>query len=428
MKAVGRIINRLLTLSSSKTALNTYIVFTGNILAMFFAFFYVVILVRLLSLADFGYFSTIFTFLVVVTELSDMGIGNSLSRFIPPLKGKNMELFSFLKTAFLLQVGIVVFVLLLVILSSDFLSLLFFHDIEYSYLFKITAVSVVASIMTNFFMYVLSARQKFLHTGVITTLNGLLRLALLLVLVMISKVNLTNIIWILAFTFLILMLISFFLVGPEFLKGKYSNKKMKNLICFSLYLGAARGFTSVATRLDVLMLVTLTNAVEVGIYSIASRVIALYPLLSGSFTTVIAPRIAVMQNIKQFKTYIYKVISATVGLVFSILLLIFFSSPFLSILFGEKGDLAVPVFIWLLTAMIFFVASIPAVAVAIYYVKKPHILTINGLLQLLIVFGGNFILIPKYGKFGAAYSLNLAYCVTLLLTSFMSIYYLKKQK
>ena len=96
------------------------------------------------------------------------------------------------------------------------------------------------------------------------------------------------------------------------------------------------------------------------------------------------------------------------------------SESFITVLFGEKAAGAVPVFRLLLISMLFFVASVPAVSLSIYYLKKPQILTINAVLQLFIVFFGNLYFIPRYGSFGAAYSLILSYSITLVLTSIMA--------
>ena len=97
------------------------------------------------------------------------------------------------------------------------------------------------------------------------------------------------------------------------------------------------------------------------------------------------------------------------------------------ILFADKGESAISVFRLLLISMIFFVGSIPAVSLVIYYLKKPHVLTINSILQLIIVVAGNLIFIPKFGRFGAAYSLILAYSITLILTSVLTYYHYKQR-
>ena len=416
----------LFKLIFSRTARHTYLVFMGNGVAMLFAFLFTITSIRLLTLSDFGYFSAVFTFLVLISDLADIGIGSSLSRFLPHLEGHRQKLLSFLKTAFFLQLGVAISLTIGIFSSASFLSELFFHTAEFAPLFKITALGIGASILANFFQYTLSALQKFLQASLVAGMGGILRLLFLLVLIPFSLVNLTSVVWTQVIAYISLAIIALFFVGTHFFHEKRNKEDVKNLLHFAFYLGVARSLTAVSSRLDVLMLIAFTNSVETGIYATAARVVSLYPLLAGSFTTVVAPKFATLSKGNELKTFMIKVIGATLGLISSILVLILIAHPFMTILFGEKTAPAVPVFQLLLVAMIFFVAGTPAVVLALYYLKKPHILTINGILQLIIVIAGNFIFIPIFGKFGPAYSLILAYGITFFLTTFMSVGYLRK--
>lgn len=416
----------LFKLVFSKTARRTYLVFMGNGVAMLFAFLFTITSIRLLTLSDFGYFSAVFTFLILVSDLADIGIGSSLSRFLPHLAPQKQKLLRFLKTAFFLQLGVAVSLTLGIFFMSTFLSELFFHTADFAPLFQIISLGVGASILANFFQYTLSALQKFLQASLVAGLGGILRLLFLLVLIPFSLVSLTSVVWMQTVTYISLAAVALFFVGTHFFYETRSKEDMKKLLHFAFYLGVARSLTAVSSRLDVLMLVAFTNSVETGIYATAARVVSLYPLLAGSFTTVIAPKFATLSKGNELKTFMIKVIGTTLGLISSILVLILIAHPFMTILFGEKTAPAVPVFQLLLVAMIFFVASTPAVVLALYYLKKPHILTINGILQLIIVIAGNFIFIPIFGKFGPAYSLTIAYSITFFLTTFLSIWYLRK--
>lgn len=426
MHKFSNLFNILTQFMSSKTARRTYMVFMGNGIAMVFAFLFTISIIRLLSISDFGYFSAIFTFLILVTDLADIGIGNSLSRFLPPLEDKKDKLFGFLKTAFLLQTGITIALSLAVFLSSSLLSNIFFHTSRFAYLFRIASLGIFAAILANFFQYALSAMQKFLHSSIIAGTGGILRFIFLLVLLPLSAVNLTNVIWTQVISFIILTVIGFTLIGGSFLHFEETLKNLKKLIKFTFYLGTARSITAIVSRLDVLMLVAFTNSIETGIYSTASRVIAIYPLFAGSFTTVIAPKFASLSHHEELAKFMKKVVIGTLGLIASIVVLISIAYPFMTILFGEKTAPAVPVFQLLLFSMIFFVASVPAVSLVIYYLKKPHILTINSIIQLILVVGGNIFFIPRYGKFGPALSFILAYGITFFLTTFLSLHYYKK--
>lgn len=419
--------NFLTRLFFSKTAKHTYLVTFGNGLAIVCAFVFTVILVRHLSFADFGYFSVLWSLILLTCEVSDFGIGNSLSRFLPPLEKDRKGLRSFLKTAFLTQLAIAFFAAGAIFFFAPFISDLLFHSRDLVSLVKVISLGIFGYILFNFFVYSLSARQKFLKVSIFTSLGGLARVGFLFLLIILSFINLRNVVLLQSLVFFILLPLGFIFLGTGFLKEKRTSGDLKKLIFFSSFLGASRSLTAISSRLDVLMLVALTDASQAGMYAIASRVISVYPLFTGSFVLVLGPKIALMKGKVEVVRFFKKVILVTMGVILSILLFIAIAYPFMTILFSEKAAPAVPAFRLLLLAMIFFVGSIPAVALTIYYLKKPQILTINSILQLFIVILGNFIFIPLWGKLGPAVSLILAYGISFVLTSYLSYYYWKKK-
>ncbi|PIP33131.1 hypothetical protein COV53_04525 [Candidatus Gottesmanbacteria bacterium CG11_big_fil_rev_8_21_14_0_20_37_11] len=425
---IKKYFSNILTIAFSKTAKNTYFVFIGNSLSLIFSFIYTVLLVRLLSLSDFGYYSAIFTFMLLISDISDIGIGSSLSRFLPPLKQEQDKLQSFLKTAFMLQLVISVFIAIIIFIFSSFIANVIFHNINLEILLKIISIGVIGAVITNFSIYSLAAKEKFISMSITTTSVGIFRVIFLVFLILLSQVFLYQVVIAQVLSYIFVAIFGMILVGPAFVFIHRTKGDLKRLLSFTSYLGIARILTSLSGKLDVIMLLALTNdPVSTGIYATASRLIAMYPIFSGSFSTVIAPKISTISDSLQLNKFLMKVILVTLVLISTIFFLIIFAHPFITILFGIKAIQAVPVFRLLLISMIFFVGSIPSVTLAIYYLKKPHILTVNSILQLIIVVGGNLFFIPIYGRFGACYSLIFAYGITLFLTSIMSYYYLTKR-
>jgi O-antigen/teichoic acid export membrane protein len=422
------ILKKALTLAFSKTAKNIYFVFSGNSLGLILAFVYIVLLVRFLSISDFGYYSAIFSFLLLVTDISDIGIGTSLSRFLPPLKHDKKRQDGFLKTAFFLQFGIALIVCFIMFVLSETIARFILHDLKFTYLVRVMCLGIVGSVLSNFFLQTLAAQEKFVFNSFSTIISGFFRLLFLIILIIFSQTYLTQVIWAQTLTYVAIVVIEIFLVGPEFLFAKRVKGDLKNLLSFTSFVGIARTLTAISGRLDVIMLMALrNNSVETGYYATASRITSMYPLFSGSFSTVIAPKLSAAVKRSDIHNFMKKVILVTIALIVSILILILISYPFITILFTMKAAPSVGVFRLLLVSMIFFVGSIPSVSIAIYYLKKPQILSVNAVLQLLIVFFGNLIFIPFYGRIGATYSLILAYGITLFLTSYISYkLYLKK--
>ncbi len=412
----------------SPTAKNTYIVLFGNSLAMILAFFYTVLLVRTLTLSDFGYYSALFSFLLLVVDIADLGIGSSLARFLPPLKKDPSKMLSFLKSAFIMQIFLVSILVFFIFVTSSFISTIIFHSPDKKLYIKIICLGIFGSVLSNFFIYALSAKEKFIRSSIVTLIIASTRLIFLLPLIYFSTVYLSSVVWAQVLSFIFSAVIAFYLIDPRFIFAKRIKGDIKRLLHFASFLGIARSITTISGRLDVLMLMAFTDSVQTGIYSTASRVVSLYPLFTTSFLTVVGPRVSILQDYAFVKKYLLKIIFGTLSLIVSIIVFIIIAKPFMLILFGIKSIEAIPVLRLLLISMIFFTGSIPAVALALYYLKKPFILTVNSILQLVVVILGNFFFIPRFGKIGPAYSLIIAYGLSFFVTTAMSIYFFRKSK
>ncbi len=417
---------RIKILIFSPTALSTYYVFSGNIISAILAFLYTVLLVRNLSLADIGYFSALWSFLLLIADVAELGIGTSLSAFVPIAKSIN-DRFNVIKTAMIIQFVVALLFSLPIFIFSDIIASFLFHSENLNILVKVTSVGIFIAVINYFYQLALTSEERFLKVALFSISGSLFRLGSGLILVLISLFTLKNAVMTQVFSLGLLFLLGILLHRNSILKGKLLPLFIKNFLAFSSFLGIARGMTALASRLDVLMIVAIRGPTEAGIYAIAARVISLYPLLSGSFSSVLAPKIAAFREKQELIKFTKKVILATLGIIFTIIILIIIANPFMTLLFQEKGTQASGIFQVLLISMVFFVSSIPPVTLAVYSLKKPHILTINSLIQVTIVFLGNLFLIPHFGYFGAAYSLIAAYAISLVLTTVLTIYYLNKR-
>ena len=421
-----KIAQSLVRLSLSKTARNTYWVTFGNGMSAFLAFVFTVIFARSLSLEDIGYFSAIMSFILLSSDVADLGIGTSLARFLPPLEKDKNSLGRFFVTAFFTQICISCILFLVIVLSSQFIAGIVLRRLDFAYFIQLTGVAVFGSIMSNFYLYTLLARQRFVHASGFMIFTGVLRLVFLLTTMAITSLTLSNLVYLQVGSLVIGAIVGQLICGFDFITVKPSLNDFKKLIAFSSFLGIARSLTAIAGKLDVILLISLAGPIEAGVYAIAAKVIAIYPLLSGSFSSVIAPRLSTITDNKHLRKFSLKVIAGTALFISTIFFMILIADPFIRILFGEKFAASIPVFRLLLVSMIFFVGSVPSVSIAIYYLKKPWILTVNSVFQVAIVWFGNVLLIPILGRFAPAYVSIAAFGLTWFTTSVLSLIYLKK--
>ncbi|OGG00362.1 hypothetical protein A2Y99_02960 [Candidatus Gottesmanbacteria bacterium RBG_13_37_7] len=414
----------------SQTAKDTYWVFGSNILSAILAFVYIVFITRKLGPSEFGVFSSIFAYSLLISDIAEFGIGSSLSRFLPPLysRNENGKALSFLKTSFIFILKIALIVSIGTIIFSGSLSEILLTSYIYSFLYIIAGFFIFGLILLSFNNYALSAQKKFVPVATLSFLTSLIKVILIAIFYFLEKLNLLWTIVIFAFSAFPVYILSFKFLKPEFIKAKEEKGNLRRLLSYTTFLGFSRLFSAVSSRLDILMLVPLSSTFEGGIYSGAFKIASLYIMLSGSFGSVIAPRLAGFASKSEAYHYLKKVILATGGIIVSILFAYLISPWIVVFILGDKYELSVPVFQTLLIPMALFVMSIPPVSYLLYTLKKPQVSTINTVMQLIIVFTGNYFLIPKYGSYGPVISLGIAYFISLIVSSSFAYYYHKKNE
>ena len=105
----------------------------------------------------------------------------------------------------------------------------------------------------------------------------------------------------------------------------------------------------------------------------------------------------------------------------------YFLAPWLIVfVLGKSFSPSISVFRALLLPTFLFIASIAPVSFLLYSLGKPQISTINSFISFIIVVLGNFVFIPRFGRFGPIFSLTFAYGFSLISVIFFSIYYYRR--
>jgi len=403
----------------SGTARNVYWSLIGNGFYTLFTFVFLVLIVaRILGPENFGRFNALFAFIILLADITDLGIGPSLSRFIPSLlkKSKNTEVEAITRTAFQFETVLAVFFTIAFIGFASILSMRIFDGTDI-FLVRIASLGIVGMVLTVFSVFVLSAREQFKDVATINILLSASRIILALVFVSFNAFTLlTALISLIAPPFFV-WLFSLRYMPTSFLSIKREGEIFKKLLSFSKFVGINKIFTAVSSRLDVLMLIALAGAFESGIYSAAVRITQIYPLVAGSLLAVFAPRFSVYDSSKQAWDFTKKTLLVTVGLLGSIVVLFIIAQPFILLVFGAEYESSIPVFKALLLPMVFFVMQLPLSGLVIYTLKKPQIFAVSAIVQLIIIFSSNLVFIPRFGVFGPVFGLSFGYLgafVTLL--------------
>ena len=412
----------------SGTAKDTYLIFSSNLFSSFLAFLYTIFLVRVFSPESLGIFSSVTAFILLTSDVLDLGITTSLSRFYPEIKRKEGQIYAqfFINNTFIFKITITLIVSLFVVMIAPFLSQVLLKSNQYSILFLLTSIGIFALCLTSFSAAALSARKEFFPVALINISSTLIKLFLVVLLYYFNRFTLAFVTASFAVAPFFSFLLSLKFIRLKIIGMKFSYKLLKKLMSYSVFIAIARIFSAVSSRFDALMLIPLSSAYEAGIYSAAYKIIFTYILLSGSFSMVIAPRLSSFSTIKESLPYLKKIILAVIIILSTMGIMYFIAPVFVPFILGAKYIPAIPVFRSLLLPMALFVSTIPSVNFLLYVAKKPQISAINTFVQIPIILFSNFYFIPIYGRFGPVISLSFAYGFTLISSISFTIYYLKR--
>jgi O-antigen/teichoic acid export membrane protein len=410
----NKIQNNLSVFFTSNTAFSIYAVFAGNTFSAIFSFIFTIIFARNLSLSEIGLYSSLISILMFLVDISDFGLSISIPLVLPSLKKELSQQNKNIRAAFHLQI-VIAFILIGIFLVGipKIRSIIFHNEVSQGVLILL-GVGIVLNIFTGFIQIILSSLQQFVKVSLLAALLSFFRLVFFLIFISLSYLSLTQMMWV-----HILQLISVISIGSVFLNRKFSlfpieKKIVRDIFRISLPAGVGRILAVMASRLDVIFIVSLAGSVEAGIYSLGGKIISFYPLILGSFTTVIGPRISSEEDFSRVKLLIIKIFLICLLFVAATILLVIISPYVLFLMYGQKGSMVIPMFRLLLISQIFYILSIPLTSYCIYYLKKTIITSIIGVIQLLAIVIGGIVFIPRYGAIAGAYSLIVAYLGTLI--------------
>jgi O-antigen/teichoic acid export membrane protein len=394
------------SLAFSATAKDTFVLFSGNVLSAFWSFLFTLFVARAFSVYDFGIFSAAINLVTILASLADIGISNGSVNFVSGhiARGEHEKANEYIKASFIIRLVIVLAISAVVAIFAPFVSktLLATRDPMIAIWSAVIPIFVFPD---AFFPYILQAKKKFLHSTVIDNVFYLVRFLFVFAFFLIGGLTMSKAFLAFGAGFLVEGILILIYVKTDFLHSKPQKDEYKNLLKFSGWIGVNRIISSVSGKLDVQMLIIMAGAVSTGLYSIPSKLAGFIAVLSGSFSSVLAPRLASFGNRASEKSYIIKSVLALLPITAGIIIWIIFAKPFVLLLFGTKYLASVPVFQMFAAAEIPFLFTAPSVSAIIYSMKKTVYIGAFSFFQLATIFLMDLFLIPKYGAFGPVITL-----------------------
>lgn len=412
--------------SLKKIAKGGGLIFAGTMFGMALQMGNRILIVRSLSIADYGIFSLGLVLFSMAGTLSQSGFSLSVPRFLGYYRGKGEEshIKGVIRASF--ELGLMLAGILTVVLVSGAEYIGTFYQMEgLTSVLRIFAVGIplinFTHITTNIFRGFDNAKPTLYFNTVVA---GTLRFLLLLIVVVTAPSLLHMVVaYVAALAVTAVSVATYYARNNPVADGNSSSMR-KELLFFSLPLFGTVLLGQFMKWTDVLMLGYFTSADLVGLYNGAVPLCVLIPIFLNSAGFIFVPVLSVLYSQGQLsemkKTYsiITKwTFSATLPL---FLVIFIFSGTVLTFLFGTEYQEASTA-LKILSAGYMFHVSLGPIGQNLVIFGRPRLIMVNSTAGLIINVLLNSVLIPRYGINGAAIATAVTY-VSLNCFAFMQVY------
>jgi O-antigen/teichoic acid export membrane protein len=170
----------------------------------------------------------------------------------------------------------------------------------------------------------------------------------------------------------------------------------------------------ITAQIELLMLQSLLTSKDTAVYNGALRFAMVLPMLTTALATVLLTRAAALDSAQACAAYVRKALKVSAPLALLSAGGLALSAQFLvPVFWGEKYAESVPVLHWLSLAFAFNVLLNP-LTLALYPLRREGAILLLNALQMVLSVAAGWLLIPRYGALGAAWSVLLVRAVVML--------------
>ncbi len=417
-------INKFKEAIFSKTTKAVSLIFTGNASSSFFGIIFTIFAARLLGPENWGLVAAVGSLMTIFVAFGDLGIGANFFQFASgKWESDKMGVSRLYKTSFFLKIVTAFTILALIYVLSPFLSQIIFAS-NNTFLVLVSALGAFGVLLLEFQIFAIESKRYWGKAAFLSSLTNFFRLTFILILTSYGMVNLTNVLIVFAGSSLLAFLFSLIWLfdAPKLENGWV--KLFRTSAGFSGWMSTNKIVSTLNSRIDILLLVSLAGAYEAGIYGAASRLSIGVPIIMGSLATVFATNYASLAGeslVAYFKKSVVLSSLVICGLVLGIII-----TPVVIALLGDGYRQSGPVLQWLFVAFLPFVLATPAVNLLIYHFKKPEIVAILSIIQLPVTLIINYLYISSLGVFAPVIAIAVANTLTLLVSYFFVFKLLNK--
>jgi O-antigen/teichoic acid export membrane protein len=387
----------------SEVAGETGLVFSGTLASGLLNFGAILIAIRGLGPVTFGRLALLTAVMTLTAQFLDFGLSTTFVKFTAQrLRSDPSRAALTLQATFFVKGALGVLLLLVAAVASRPVAAHLLDDPSLAPLLFLAFVGSVGTLLWEFCRGTLQALQRFRLLALVTPVRNVFRLAAFGLLVALDALDLGPVVVATAAAPFVGFFISWALIPRGFLRARGARAPvLRELYRFTRWVTISSLATMFIMRIDIFMLEAISSAEQVGFYASANQLAYLFPLITGSITTVLLPRVSRLEGTAALRGYVGRVLrlSPVVPLIFAPLLVV--APLMIPFLMGSEYAPSIPVFRVLILSFSVSVVANP-VALIFYNRDRADLLAWLNLIQL----GGavllNLWLIPRYGAVGAA--------------------------
>lgn len=359
-----------------------------------------IIISRVLGPANYGEFAVGFSISLVLVRINDFGLSIALVKAAANKSDKiqnevfSSVLFSKLKiSAALVVIGI---------LFSTFVT----NHLGLSTVW-IVLLAFTFGLSTVYFeqlQIVLQSTHLFYQSAVVTFIQSLIKCMAIAALYFLGRENVVE--YFLLYLIAPLVPTIFFkFFTPEWFSllsksSAHIEQKIKNIAVHSSVSVLSAGLIE---NIDILLVKNSLSSFETGLFAGVSRIAMLFSMMAFSLASVLNPRVAKYFKRVDRRKFIRKSFALVVLCLVAYMAVIPFSNFFIQVTLGEEYLSGVQYLQILLASAFLTIASIPFISL-FYQYKSDWFFSISGILQLVILVGGNVIFLDDFGLNAAIYA------------------------
>lgn len=412
---------------AKSVAKGSLFIFLGSVLAAFFAYLTKLVLVRHLSVEEYGLFFSVLTFVLFLHVFVSLGLPAGLTRTIAKFRVGNQfgKIKSIIVGSFLIQISMALLVVVVLFFLRNYLAVHYFENEAASWLLFGLSWYLPLNVFKKQIKSLFNAfGNSFQYSLVKLLYNFFLLVIVFLGFFFFSGVQVPLVGYLLSFVFV------FFVLAVPVLKTFNIFKTLsdsfssanKELLLFSLPLLITAVGSVFLSYFDTLLLTYFKSLADVGVYNIIYPTAFLLTLVGGAVATALFPVITSLWESGKKKeieralsqVYVY-VFAASLPL---IVLLSFLAEDIIRIFFGPDYLVGTVAFIILVSGSIFKILFTIQQRLLLAFGRSSstmRVYLLGSVLNIIL----NILVIPLFGIIGAASTTIFSFLIMVLYSSYI---------